>query len=1037
MKHILTVIILLIIIANVAHADNMYIRHGAHHFQSKGVDIFPLIWDIRAARMNLSSYCHYYGLSSKTGFDLLEEILTEAKAAGITAVCVRDEIRNIPLDLSYKKVINSSFALTAEVARQLDLDVFAGGFYTDPEVPAKNDHIVDFLQVYQSITEPHAPNYGRFLGVTAFDEPDAKWNEASPQHPWINMVETYRGQVNTALGLPFGSMLDRYDQLSIETFCPLLDYPVYDRYPYNCYEYNDYEISSTLNEFCATELYMDNSMSYQVYATQDEMIRVYPTSIHIYQFYNEHEVNGLQSTEIYSHPTPPGSESLCYSASDYRSMDVGNRQYQTMQSDINGAVVLWREGTNSNRVHYNHNGEITNASLPLPGTCNSIIACCVGETCYPLIYPTYEQREGLVGHGQLRILYCYDTNSDCHAVRVLSKDYTDDVGFVNVTNVGGTYDSLELPVGFEPMGIIWGAFWHRIHEQSDSQPIDPYSGFILYDEIGDYVVVYQIEDGDDEEWELSGLHHNLLPRESTIENERMFISRSDLGQYQFAAGRDYICYLPASSYSQLNWTYGDAHPQLGLPLSGLTRLSYDYSPGSIISVGADRAGRDGSSLADRLIVSASNGTFVGDARTPIGYSDDPIELEQTDANASDYMVSARIYDTRRPFRSALVRRTAQDIDDVCILDAQLAQDGQYDVYDTEMNAVWTYGVDGDPLKCFIPNIQAYGRHGQEYATYAPSLDQLRYMAVTAILNGARGLRFYALDLALATGNGVESQTFSFASPAELVNWGPSQDEDNANMITRVHTLASEISVFKALLMSGGSCALADDVVDHAYYDGGYLPDSEPDSDVNFLALESPTTGNICVLVTNNSAYAANINRVLWFMGRLADEWELTHVGGYQLHIAGRMDTSLREPESNAAMLTASTEPNQACIVGSRDEIPLMVSYEGMPPYSSSLCILQHRYDHDRHEGRADCIIDVCGTIGNQTLDIRINAGYRESTIDVYDITGRCIENLVVETSGNDYRYTISTGDMPYPNGQYYVVVDVDGEQRVQCMTVLQ
>ena len=123
--------------------------------------------------------------------------------------------------------------------------------------------------------------WGDFVGVTAFDEPDAHWRGDGQNPAWISMVGDYSDDVHNDLGLPFSSFLDRYEHLDITTFCPLLDFPIYDRYPCNCYDYSDYTIQSELDRFCATELEVQirPNGSYETYSTQDELIRVYDTSV--------------------------------------------------------------------------------------------------------------------------------------------------------------------------------------------------------------------------------------------------------------------------------------------------------------------------------------------------------------------------------------------------------------------------------------------------------------------------------------------------------------------------------------------------------------------------------------------------------------------------------------------------------------------------------------------------------------------------------------------------------------------------------------
>ena len=766
------------------------------------------------------------------------------------------------------------------------------------------------------------------------------------------------------------------------------------------------------------------------------MIRVYDTSVWIYRFINEYQPNGLQTQAIGSFPVPTGSTPVRYASSDFRATDVGDRTSGI--HDGSGAVVVWREDTNNNTVIYNHNGPIISTCLPLPSTSISITDCCVGETNYSIVYPTRPDREGLVGHGQMRILVCYNTN-DVQRVRILSKDYEASSGLINVTIIGGSQHSLGLPAGFEPDGVVWGTFWHKT-EQS-GWIIDPYSGFVLYKTSGEYVVVHQISAGASEEWVCTDLMYNLFPVD--INQDLLFISRSDEGIPVYAAGKDYLCLMhePNQYYDVLYWSTGNI-PSEGFSISSSANVL--GIAGDIISAGADRAGKEWSQKRDRLIIGSTESIYSSHRYYPLAFDGENIVCEMLNNNSGRYMTSARVYDSRRSHRSAVC--ILDNLNDVLMPDAQLDPGFYMDSYADEKNSVWNWGISGTD-KSFFPNVQAYGRHGQENGTYCPSVDELRYMVIAPIVLGARGIQFYSLDLALKSGNGAEqSDSYEgfteYQCPSELINWGPSSDTGNPNMLSRINQVTNELvneAPFTSALISSNCSAMESDIKEAIYVNNEITVMT--DTDTGFLALRSSESGNIYVMLVNNSNNYTGGFRCFWFPEEKNRNWILHNIGGYEVRKIGESILSVSEEMEITALRNLSNTIDTEITDEAKAEIDLMVFYDGMPPYTASLFYLEPKDNIQPLDSRAvlqmdDVLLETRGMNGSMRIDLSIGRGYQEASLDIYDISGRKTCILWEDNSGEGIVNSFTLDNASYPIGVYFTVLEIDGNLISHKFTIL-
>ncbi|NOQ21400.1 MAG: hypothetical protein GQ565_01945 [Candidatus Aegiribacteria sp.] len=477
-------------------------------------------------------------------------------------------------------------------------------------------------------------------------------------------------------------------------------------------------------------------------------------------------------------------------------------------------------------------------------------------------------------------------------------------------------------------------------------------------------------------------------------------------------------------------------------------LSPELSPEvEIVSVGVDRSGSGCSQYADRLIVIGNDGEARTSA-TPLDFYilQEPISMDIAIGGTLDHyehmLTSARIYASRNPHRSAILWRNNGGI---FHHNSQIDSDYNYlSEYAYKINNVWIHGIADNRAKCFIPNVQAYGRHGQEFCNFCPTADELRYMVVSPIILGARGIQFYGLDLAMMSGNGDEGGSTAFTSPAELVNWGPSIDQENPNMISRVHQVVSELvnNDFTTALTALYCYAMGDDEVVHAYYyDGIISPIS--DNNCGFIALKDQNSGNIYVLLANMSNQPADASNVLWFKDEFWDNWSLCNVGGFPVTLYSGTDQVTERSESSPESRCLSVDTHMQNDRNSRSRIPLLVRYGDLPPYSSSIFYLTPRDEGSPNalDTQASEILDRTNLElrqddGSIMIEMNIPGPYDNASLSMYDITGRSISTLWERMNGSEVFLSFSISESEYPAGVYFAVLQMNDHLISRKFTIL-
>lgn len=859
---------------------------------------------MRSAFFQLRDYYESYGWSVDSAYNAIDKLMEEACYYGVNFANARNEIGR----MSVAQLINGpengqQFVEVSKRIRTNSLHLIAGGFRTDPYESDHNDAVIDYLSQYVNWAPPGGwpRGSGSFLGVFGFDEPDAKfegpgWNQCQYNWPYWKLVDIYaqacRQQVSEEDVFPFGTFLDRwctkdgdslYYQNTIPLFCEELDFPVFDKYPcnYNQVVNRTYPDQIESDEIIgATDLLPSGNVDYAAYASQDEIFAVSDDGwFRVFEFANvTSHTDTLEVSRVDSIQLPQSLRiDPVWAASDFRTMDVGDRSSSTHR--LNGAVVFCNQYDPEDQMVISHNGtEIVHLEdcLEMPTDLLTTTAVCVGEYNYPLYHDSQADRRGsLISHGELRILVCFTRVEGPRIVnraRIYSWNYNTEE-FEDVT---GTSPGLVLDI--LPAGAVWGVFWptHDYWWNSDS---DDQSGFIVYDSNGSYQSIYEYLPGNLEpEWAVSDEHSGLFPMD-----ERSFSARRSGWFPHFTAGMDYICHLKSSvNVDEVILEFascpgGSPDVELIFEESDPFELPEPYIFSGINDACCWRPLKVAND--EVLLVSiddGSGGSNVYRSTSSINFKEgnglhidlDSIELTTSATDESPLLSTARVYNVRRPYRVPFVFNPEEGVypyqieligGDISVETSSDQFASQHEAYDT----MFVYGIDGtDRDNCLMPNLRCAGRRQDGQLTYYAREDSLLYLTTCAVVHGCRGIHLRALDLTMMCGNwGIYPSPDVFRCPPLLLNWGPSIETVNVDMLSRIHNVVQMLTGrntdnpdFLSALISEDWNILDSDEAENAWYLGSNNWQTDADNDsLNFITLKESLSNDILLLVVNDSA----------------------------------------------------------------------------------------------------------------------------------------------------------------------------------------
>jgi len=187
---------------------------------------------------------------------------------------------------------------------------------------------------------------------------------------------------------------------------------------------------------------------------------------------------------------------------------------------------------------------------------------------------------------------------------------------------------------------------------------------------------------------------------------------------------------------------------------------------------------------------------------------------------------------------------------------------------------------------------------------------------TAIVHGCRGIHLRMLDFSLMCGNGGEASPEGlYRCPPLLLNWGPSLEMENVDILSRIHSIVRMLTGkgldspdFIASLIDDDYTAMSSLEASNAVCSRGpgWVLDMDNRS-LNFLALENNSSGDILLMVVADSEGSHDC---ILFPGRRGDDYEPVHIAGEEAFASA----------------------------GSHTELSLC--YSGMPRYTASLYLLR-------------------------------------------------------------------------------------------------
>jgi hypothetical protein len=952
-------------------ATNFFERHGNNfiYLDNTGSNQFdtltyaPVIWDIRTAFFELRNYYASYGWDSSfdcdSAYNAIDLLMEEAWDHGVNFASARGEIQRMSIPDLDSVHSGQYFVNVAEIVREDSLHLIAGGFKTDTLEASyeHNDAVISYLSEYMDYDYAWPDRSGNFIGVFGFDEPDLGYegpreDQCLKDTVWYNLVRDYAQLSRDSIYgdiLPFGTFLCRWktqdeDSLwywgTIPLFSGELEYPVFDYYPckYSPPEDRSYPDQIEFDKIIgATNLMPSDSVDYEAFADQDEIFAVDDSGwFRVFEFENvTSRTDTLEVNRIDSILLPQSlRNNPVWAASDFRAADVGDRDASSHR--LNGAVVFFDEDDPDENMVIFHDGSdivFQDDALEMPANAWEITAVCIGEYNYPMHHSTASSRRGsLISHGELRILVCYQLRRSgviYDRARVFAWNY----GTEEFNDVTG--DTLGLRLDIEPAKAVWGVFWPTDNQWS-AYNSDDQSGFLIIDSIGNYQSIYEyIPQGINEpEWTVSDEFTNLFEWDETS-----FIARQTKSFPCFTAGMDYICHLTAGVLNKAVLEFASdpgRNPNTALTVyeSSPFDLPESYEFSDINDAASCRPMRF---YDDALLVSFDHGinesivyrttshiNFRGGDDISITLDSDT--LRTLDIDESPLLAAARVYNVRQTYRVLLAFNP--DIPDYpcqfVLLNSDIPVESSSDYFadmHVAMDTMFVYGIDGTSRSnCLMHNLRCEGRRQDGQVTFYPSSDSLLYLMTTSLVHGSRGIHMRALDFTMMCGNGGGSaQVGTYRCPPLLLNWGPGVETTNPDMIGRLHDVVQMLTGkntsnpdFMSALIDENYGILDTAAVRNAIQDGGWHQDTENDY-LNFIALEDSVSGDILLLVVNDSSNMLYDFTYIRFPNHHKDSYTAHWVAGFKC---------LYTPE--------------------RERIRLLLDFWTMLPYTASLYWFEHK-----------------------------------------------------------------------------------------------
>ncbi len=190
---------------------------------------------------------------------------------------------------------------------------------------------------------------------------------------------------------------------------------------------------------------------------------------------------------------------------------------------------------------------------------------------------------------------------------------------------------------------------------------------------------------------------------------------------------------------------------------------------------------------------------------------------------------------------------------------------------------------------------------------------------TSLVHGSRGIHVRALNFTMMCGNGGGStQEGTYRCPNLMLNWGPSVETTNPDMIGRLHDVVRMLTGkntsnpdFVSALIDENYVVLDTNEVQNAILSG--WQHATWNVDHNFIALEETESEDVLLLVVNDSSspFEEELENYIYFPDRYMIDYSIEHIAGFE------------------------------CDTSSRSKPELNLYYLGMPAYAASLYLLEY------------------------------------------------------------------------------------------------
>ncbi|MCK5786353.1 MAG: T9SS type A sorting domain-containing protein [Candidatus Sabulitectum sp.] len=986
-------VLILLLITLPLSGENRWESHGHNYSYSSFSSpdevntIFPVAWDIRSASDLVLVWQRIFGISDGNP---IHSILEESIECGFNTVLVRAELTDKWFPDQPGAYGDNFFPFAGEI-RDMGLHVVVGGFRTSLDQSEHNQSVIDYLKLYIPLT---AGNYsGDIIGMFSFDEPDVKYLENPDlSDQWLEFVSYWNGVCRNELNLqvlcyfakygdrgPDGQVAYYTDTTSVlNRMARFTDMVGIDMYPVkNNFRRTDLLHTSQGKPYfiTATDIIQTYPIQIQSLNSRDELVSIFPSGDSSLIKIESIHWDGIDLNLQTSWTAPLSFMPDGIAASDFRA----GYAIQEAPGYVNSGMVLWQDSQPVDEAIV----LVSNGSTPafcqlpdFPGSDKMTPAFfCVGQTDF---WSDVLQIDGIIGRGRLAILAGMEDESGTYYLMLFT------ASIEGSTSIEAVFTS-PVKLNFRPTSAVWGTFWGTWYEAGTIQTAAR-NGFVILDENGSYNSLNQLSR---EYWKLYPAHgaaqyHDLFGPSVTPDITR--ICRIDGNYPPFFAGHDQLAGWFADRSQIVIVSSNNPGGSMGEP----DIISIMGLPGRV--TGFDLI-RNDHRYSDRPLFTVEGGdVYIGIESIETGISNGTINVKLENYCQGDTVITGvRAMHTRDAIRSVLLPSEDGYYIPQCEIYSDKVDQWRFQWYPEAHQVGMNLGVQQTARdNALFAVVQSYGRHGFALPTFCASPDTMLYLVTAPLVAGARGLVFYALDIAMMSGNGGDD---GFArAPFLLQNWGPSRDTENVDMVGRVHGAVTSLTG-----NGNGGVDYLSPLVDTTWTvldDDAVFNSTDADTLLNFIALENAACDTILVIAVNEStsSFPTSFDPVIVFQN-LPSNFRIVSSEGFIPELINPVSGFMME-----------------------------LDYSAMPGVSASLVTIS--MNTGEQSGQEWLLSTATRHDGTTSVSFLV-PGQEAGELALYDLSGRKIMTLW-ESTGNGLPINTYVEKNDLPSGLYFLTLT--GEQ---------